>query len=70
MWKKVIKLPWLPETAAAKAPLLKIIAGLDTADSGTVWVHKDIKVVMLQQDNDFEEIKPSGIMCCGWITRL
>jgi ATPase subunit of ABC transporter with duplicated ATPase domains len=33
---------------------MKIIAGLDTADSGNVWVHKDIKTVMLQQDNDFD----------------
>gem|GEM_PF-2785810 len=31
--------------------------GFDTADSGTVWVHKDIKTVMLQQDNDFDPNK-------------
>ncbi|MEZ5029056.1 MAG: ABC-F family ATP-binding cassette domain-containing protein [Ferruginibacter sp.] len=37
--------------------MLKIIAGLDTADSGTVWVHKDIKVIMLQQETQFEESK-------------
>ena len=37
--------------------MLKIFAGLETADEGTVWVHKDVKVIMLQQDTAFMEDK-------------
>ena len=36
---------------------MKIVAGIDNSDSGTVWVHKEIKTVMLQQDNDFDPNK-------------
>ena len=40
---------------AGKSTLLRIIAGLDIADSGTIWTHKDIRVVMLQQDTAFDD---------------
>ena len=39
---------------SGKSTLMKIIAGIETADSGSVWIHKEIKTVMLQQDNDFD----------------
>jgi ATP-binding cassette subfamily F protein uup len=42
---------------SGKSTLLKIIAGQETSDSGTVWVHKDVKVIMLQQDTAFENEK-------------
>ncbi len=51
------KIAFVARNGSGKSTLLKIIAGLDTADSGTLWVHKDIKVVMLQQDTPFDEMK-------------
>jgi ABC transport system ATP-binding/permease protein len=51
------KIAFVARNGSGKSTLLKIIAGLDTADSGTVWVHKDIKVVMLQQESDFDSEK-------------
>lgn len=49
------KIAFVARNGSGKSTLLRIIAGLDTADSGTLWVHKDIKVVMLQQDTVFDE---------------
>ena len=51
------KIAFVARNGSGKSTLLKIIAGLDTSDSGTLWVHKDIKVVMLQQDTAFDEMK-------------
>ena len=51
------KVAFVARNGSGKSTLLKIIAGLDTVDSGTLWVHKDIKVVMLQQDTTFDETK-------------
>ncbi len=48
------KIALVARNGSGKSTLLKIITGLDTPDEGIVWVHKDIKVVMLQQDNDFD----------------
>lgn len=51
------KIAFVARNGSGKSTLLKIIAGLDHADGGTVWVHKDIKVIMLQQETPFEENK-------------
>src|SRR5436190_3215566 len=51
------KIALVARNGSGKSTLLRIIAGLDTADDGTVWVHKDVKVVMLQQDTAFKEEK-------------
>ena len=51
------KIAFVARNGSGKTTLLKIIAGLDTADSGTVWVHKDVKVIMLQQDTAFDDTK-------------
>ncbi|HEV8080702.1 MAG TPA: ABC-F family ATP-binding cassette domain-containing protein [Chitinophagaceae bacterium] len=51
------KIAFVARNGTGKSTLLKIIAGLDTVDSGTVWVHKDVKVIMLQQDTAFDNNK-------------
>ena len=51
------KIAFVARNGSGKSTLLKIIAGLDTADSGTVWVRKEVKVIMLQQETLFDENK-------------
>ncbi|MCO6497409.1 MAG: ABC-F family ATP-binding cassette domain-containing protein [Chitinophagaceae bacterium] len=49
------KIALVARNGTGKSTLLKIIAGKEQPDSGTVWTHKDIKVVMLEQESEFEE---------------
>jgi ABC transport system ATP-binding/permease protein len=51
------KVAFVARNGTGKTTLLKIFAGLETADSGTLWVHKDVKVIMLEQDTQFMEDK-------------
>ena len=40
---------------SGKTTLLKILAGQETADEGTVWINKDVDVVLFEQDPKFNE---------------
>lgn len=51
------KIALVARNGTGKSTLLRIIAGLDTPDSGTIWVHKEVKVIMLQQETPFDENK-------------
>ncbi len=51
------KIAFVARNGTGKSTLLKIFARLDTPDTGTLWVHKDVKVIMLQQDTPFMEVK-------------
>ena len=47
------KIALIARNGQGKTSLLNILAGLDTQDTGTVWIHKDIQVVYLKQENNF-----------------
>ena len=51
------KIAFVARNGSGKSTLLKIIAGQDTPDSGTIWIHKEVKVIMLQQETAFENSK-------------
>lgn len=48
------KIALVARNGFGKSTLLLIIAGKDTPDNGSVWIHKDIHLVMLHQENDFD----------------
>ncbi|HMT73261.1 MAG TPA: ABC-F family ATP-binding cassette domain-containing protein [Chitinophagaceae bacterium] len=51
------KIALIARNGTGKSTLLKILAGIETADEGTVWVNKDVDVVLFEQDPGFEEEK-------------
>lgn len=49
------KIALVARNGSGKSTLMKILAGRETADSGKVWINKDVDVVLFEQDPVFEE---------------
>ncbi|PQJ09287.1 ABC transporter [Flavipsychrobacter stenotrophus] len=49
------KIALVARNGTGKSTLLKILAGKDNVESGTVWIHKDVTVALFDQDPQFEE---------------
>lgn len=49
------KIALIARNGFGKSTLLSIIAGIDTPDSGSVWIHKDIRLVLLEQEHHFQD---------------
>jgi len=51
------KIALIARNGSGKSTLLKILASKETADSGTVWIHKDVTVALFEQEPVFMEDK-------------
>ncbi len=51
------KMALVARNGTGKSTLLKILCGKEHADSGKVWVHKDVQIAELEQDPKFDEQK-------------
>ncbi len=51
------KIALVAKNGAGKTTLLRVLAGQDTADSGKIWINKDVSVSFLDQNPVFEEKK-------------
>lgn len=49
------KISLVARNGSGKSTLLKILAGSDFADSGKVWLNKDVDVVLFEQEPVFDE---------------
>lgn len=48
------KIALVARNGTGKSTLLKILAGTEQADEGTVWVHKDARIILLEQEQSFD----------------
>ncbi len=48
------KIALVARNGMGKTTLLRILAGLETCDEGTLWIHKDVRPILLQQDQQFD----------------
>jgi len=51
------KIALVAKNGSGKSTLLKILSGKETAESGKVWVHKDVTIALFEQDPEFIEDK-------------
>lgn len=49
------KIAIIAKNGSGKSTLLKILSGQDVADSGKVWIHKEVTVALFEQDPKFNE---------------
>jgi len=49
------KIGLIARNGVGKSTLLKILAGKETPDEGKLWVHKDVKVALFEQQPEFDE---------------
>src|SRR3954463_13996757 len=51
------KIALVAKNGSGKSTLLKILAGKETAESGKVWINKDVTIALFEQDPAFIEEK-------------
>src|SRR6476646_2632594 len=51
------KVSLVAKNGSGKSTLLKILSGQETADSGKVWIHKDVTIALFEQDPQFIDHK-------------
>jgi ATP-binding cassette subfamily F protein uup len=51
------KIALVAKNGTGKSTLLRILAGQETADKGTVWINKDVDVALFEQEPVFDESK-------------
>ncbi len=51
------KIALVAKNGSGKSTLLKILSGAETAESGKVWIHKDVTIALFEQDPQFIEDK-------------
>lgn len=51
------KIALVAKNGAGKTTLLRILSGLDTPDSGKIWINKEVSISFLEQNPAFDEKK-------------
>ena len=51
------KIALIARNGSGKSTLLRILAGQETADTGTVWINKEVDVILFEQEPAFDPQK-------------